>query len=201
MTPVRRLMKRLRSLGIQPNTQLWPKLLPGAVVIGEGTRIHSAQLSVADATGCFLTIGEQSDIEARLVFERASASITIGSRTHIGTSLLDATCSIEIGDDVMIAFEVLVMDHDSHSLNYSQRQNDVREWMQGRKDWTHVQMAPVRIESKAWIGTRATILKGVTVGEGAIVGAGSVVTKNVAAWTVVGGNPAKVIRTLDYTQR
>ena len=45
------------------------------------------------------------------------------------------------------------------------------------------------------------ILKGVTVGEGAIVGAGSVITKDVPAWTVVAGNPARVIKTLSQPNR
>lgn len=48
--------------------------------------------------------------------------------------------------------------------------------------------------NSAWIATGATILQGVTIGEGAIVAAGAVVTKDVAPWTVVGGNPAKFIK-------
>ena len=45
-----------------------------------------------------------------------------------------------------------------------------------------------------WIGARAIILPGVTIGEGAVIGAGAVVTKDVEPWTVVGGNPAKLIK-------
>ena len=59
-----------------------------------------------------------------------------------------------------------------------------------------VKIAPVRIGDKAWIGFNAIILKGVTVGEGAIVAAGAVVTKDVPPYTIVAGNPARVIRTL-----
>ena len=50
------------------------------------------------------------------------------------------------------------------------------------------------IKDYAWISYNACILKGVTIGEGAIIGAGSVVTKDVPAWTVVAGNPAKIVR-------
>jgi acetyltransferase-like isoleucine patch superfamily enzyme len=53
------------------------------------------------------------------------------------------------------------------------------------------------IENDAWIGTKATILKGVTVGEGAVVGACSVVTRDVEPFTVVAGNPARVVKRLD----
>ena len=55
---------------------------------------------------------------------------------------------------------------------------------------------PIRICKNAWIGSGAIILAGVTIGENAVVGAGAVVTKDVAPNTVVGGNPAKVIKTL-----
>lgn len=54
--------------------------------------------------------------------------------------------------------------------------------------------APITIGDGAWIGARAIILPGVTIGEGAVVAAGAVVTKDVAPWTVVGGNPAKFIK-------
>jgi len=53
---------------------------------------------------------------------------------------------------------------------------------------------PISVASNAWIAGWSIILPGVTIDEGAIVGAGSVVTKDVKAWTVVGGNPAKLIK-------
>ncbi len=53
---------------------------------------------------------------------------------------------------------------------------------------------PIMIHDNVWIATGAIILPGVTIGEGAVVAAGAVVTKDVEAWTVVGGNPAKAIK-------
>ena len=52
----------------------------------------------------------------------------------------------------------------------------------------------VHIEEGVWVGCNATILKGVTIGKGAVVAAGSVVTKDVLPYSIVGGNPAKVIK-------
>lgn len=180
----------------------WRRLLGAPVSIGTGTNLSGAKLAVRDPTGCSLSIGADSNIETSLVFEKDSAQIRIGSRTHLGSgTIVGAAQLIEIGDDVLIAFDVLITDHNSHSLGFAERSNDVREWIQGRKDWSSVPMAPVKIGNKAWIGARAIILKGVTVGEGAVVGAGSVVTKDVPDWTIVAGNPARIIRALTEEER
>lgn len=69
--------------------------------------------------------------------------------------------------------------------------------LQTEADW---QVVPTLIKQGASIGSNATILCGVTVGEGAIVGAGSVVTRDVAPFTVVAGNPARVLRSLKQVQ-
>jgi acetyltransferase-like isoleucine patch superfamily enzyme len=61
--------------------------------------------------------------------------------------------------------------------------------------------SPIIIEDDAWIGFNSIILKGVTIGKGSIVGAGSVVTKSVPPWTIVGGNPAKIIREIPENER
>lgn len=62
---------------------------------------------------------------------------------------------------------------------------------------TNYKLLKTKIEKNASVGANATILPGITIGEGALVGAGSVVTKNVPPYSVVVGNPAKVIRTLE----
>ncbi|MBV4357845.1 hypothetical protein KTO63_11845 [Parasegetibacter sp. MAH-26] len=56
--------------------------------------------------------------------------------------------------------------------------------------------APITIEDGAWIGSRVTILPGVTIGEKSIIAAGAVVTKDVEPYTLVGGVPAKIIKHL-----
>ena len=201
---MRRLLKRIlgRPPALPDPRGAWSRILDGRVQIGDGTNLVHAHLVTREPAGCSLTIGDGCNIEAALCLERQSARIRIGSRTHVGgQTILDAACAIEIGDDVLIAFDVLIMDHDSHSLRFADRKNDVSDWLRQTKDWTHVPMAPVTVGNRAWIGARAIILKGVVVGEGAVVGAGSVVTGDVPAWTIVAGNPARVIRPLTKEER
>ena len=71
--------------------------------------------------------------------EQKGARISVGTRTHFGGgSLLAAAQSIEVGDDVLIAFETLVMDHNSHSVTFQERRRDVQDWINGKKDWSRV---------------------------------------------------------------
>lgn len=154
-------------------------------------------------------IGERAVVGCQIVLEREMGTVNIGDYTFIGggTRLISAE-SISIGSHVLIAWGCTIVDHDSHSLNWVQRSQDVERWREGlispqglaasaaSKNWDVVHMAPVRIKDKAWIGFNVIILKGVTIGEGAVVGAGSVVTADVPDWTVVAGNPARVIKEL-----
>ena len=141
-----------------------------------------------------INIGEGCIIDAQLRTDRSPAKITIGARTQIGSKgMIVAAQDVTIAEDVLISWGVTIVDHNSHSVEWGHHQHDAAAWARGEKDWTHVKIAPVRIERKAWIGFGVSILKGVTIGEGAVVGAGSLVTKDVPPWAIVGGNPAKVI--------
>lgn len=153
----------------------------------------------------YLTVGEHSMISGNFVFERESGSVTIGNRCHIGASTFISINEIAIGDDVTIAWDCLIYDHNSHSVVWEERKNDTeREYEDAKsgrdpiasKDWSNVKSDKIKICDKAWIGARCIILKGVTIGEGAVVAAGSVVTKDVEPWTMVGGNPARIIKKL-----
>lgn len=143
-----------------------------------------------------LYIAKDTIVHAKIYFEKASSSISIGERTYIGKSTLICAENIVIGNDVMISWGCTIVDHDSHSLKWEERSNDVMNWIEGKKDWSIVESAPVYIENKAWLGFNVTVLKGITIGEGAVVAACSVVTKDVLPYTLVAGNPAKAIRIL-----
>ena len=149
---------------------------------------------------CDLKVGEDSMIEGELIFDKSDAAISVGNRVFFSGTIVAAK-EVHIGDDVMISWGVTITDHNSHSLKSSERAQDVLDWKIGKKDWSNVKMSPVKICDKVWIGFNSIILKGVTIGEGAIVGAGSVVTKSVPPWTIVGGNPARVIREIPSEDR
>lgn len=68
---------------------------------------------------------------------------------------------------------------------------------QNPKQRRNLIVKPITIKRNAWIGAAATILPGITVGENAIVGANALVTKDVPANTIVGGNPAKMINKIN----
>ena len=155
----------------------------------------------------FLEVGKGCFLQNQFIFEKDSGHIKIGDNVHIGfgTKLISVN-NIEIGNHVIIAWDCTIYDHNSHSIYWDERKNDTKQECADfiengnsiyRKDWSNVKTAPIVIKDKAWIGFGVTILKGVTIGEGAVVAAGSVVTKDVPAYTVVGGNPAIVIKNID----
>lgn len=108
--------------------------------------------------------------------------ITIGHNSYINSGALFLDNSyITIGDNVMVGPRVQIYTA-AHSLNAEERiaGNEIAR--------------PITIKDKVWIGGGAIILPGITIGEGAVVGAGSVVTKDVKPYTIVAGNPARLIR-------
>lgn len=122
-------------------------------------------------------IGKGSTIHMGARFYNPSG-ITIGDDTIIGEGVvLDGRDFLTIGDHVAFATEVMVYnaEHDIHSTDF------------------HPKNERVIIEDYVFVGPRAIILPGVTIGKGAVIGAGAVVTKNVEALTIVGGVPAKEI--------
>jgi len=111
------------------------------------------------------------------------ATIEIGDNTFINAgTIITSRRHISIGKNCHIANQVIMMDDDFHDV--------------GEMKATSGKEAII-IGDGVWIATRATILKGVTIGEGAVVAAGAVVTKDVAPFTLVGGVPAKFIRQIN----
>lgn len=125
-------------------------------------------------------IGEGSRVMPPLNLVCAS-EVTIGRNVMImGGCLMMSRGGITIDDDVMIAANVQLISN-NHDLY----------------DRQLLICKPVHICRNVWIGAGATILPGVTVGENAVVAAGAIVTKDVEPNTIVGGNPAKLIKHID----
>ena len=119
----------------------------------------------------------------KLNFIGKKGDLKLGRMVAINNATIDSTGGVEIGDRVHFGHEVMVLSI-SHPTNIS-------------NGWTRritVECKRVVIKDDAYIGSRAIILPGVTVGEGAYVGAGAVVTKDVKPHTLVGGVPAKFIK-------
>jgi acetyltransferase-like isoleucine patch superfamily enzyme len=117
------------------------------------------------------------------------ASLSIGKNVDIGwQNTLCVGTKIVIEDDVRLAAKVFLVGFPGHPLDCNAR-------AAGAPD-NQDQIGDIIIKRGAWIGTGATVLPGVTIGEGAIVATASVVTKDVPAFCVVAGNPAKVVKQL-----
>jgi acetyltransferase-like isoleucine patch superfamily enzyme len=146
---------------------------PGAVIIGAHTHVRGQLLTFWNAGQ--ITLGEW---------------VYVGEGTRIWSQN-----SVRIGNHVLISHLVDIHDTDSHPVDWRDRRREAEAVLNGiGYRTTSTESAPVVIEDDVWIGFKAVILKGVRVGRGAIVAACSVVTKDVPSFSVVAGNPAKVIR-------
>lgn len=124
--------------------------------------------------------GENVNIEKNARFDNR---VSLGNNSGIGVNAFVAAY-VKIGNDVMMGPDCMIFtsNHGTSSLEQPM-------WMQPFTD-----PKPVVIEDDVWIGARVIILPGVHVGKGSVIGAGSVVTHDVEPYSIVGGNPARLIR-------
>ncbi|WP_312185142.1 acyltransferase [Sphingobacterium sp.] len=134
-------------------------------------------------------IGTRTVVESYSLINNAVGDLIIGSNSRIGVGNT-VIGPVWIGDYVQIGQHVLIS-----GLNHKYEDVDITIAEQG------IEVSPVKINNNVWIGANAVILAGITIGEHCVVGAGSVVTKDVPPFSVVVGNPAKVVKKWDAQQR
>ena len=146
-----------------------------------------------------IIIGPYSHIKGELSVFGHGGQIKIGSYCYIGEGTrIWSGKEITIGDRVLISHNVNIFDNLIHPIDPVLRHKQFLEIIErGQpKDITTLDDKRIIIGNDVLIGTMAIILRGVTIGDSAIIGAGSVVTKDVPPYTIVAGNPAKIIRNI-----
>lgn len=148
------------------------------VLLGDGVRVYD----FVNLYGC--SIGDDTLIGTFVEIQR---NVLVGQRCKISSHTF--VCEgVTIADEVFVGHQVCF----TNDLYPRATAPDGR--VQGPDDW---ELVRTHVERRASIGSGASILAGLTIGEGALVGAGAVVTKDVAPWTVVAGNPAEFVKALE----
>jgi acetyltransferase-like isoleucine patch superfamily enzyme len=153
------------------------------VQTGRGLLLHGSAPVVSG--GGHLLLADNVAIDSRLFPVRltvlSGATLAIGRGTFINRgAALAAARSVRLGDNCLVGEWVSILDTDFHPVHAD----------------TPTAVAPVVIGRNVWLGNRATVLRGVTIGDHAVVGAGAVVTHDVPARAIVVGNPARVVGTV-----
>ncbi len=181
-----------RGLPIKPGTALHAFMVEYS---SEAMRI------TAELNGSHHTPEEIRELMSRLTGKKVDGTFAMfppfysdfGKNITIGKNVfINACCcfqdqgGISIGDGALIGHKVVLA-----TINHG--------YLPEERGWCYP--APIAIGKNVWIGSNATILQGVTIGDNAIVAAGAVVTKDVAPDTIVGGIPAKFIKTVSEAAR
>lgn len=147
----------------------------GKITLGKGVILRSS--------ACSNTAGAFHPVSLCTI---GNGHISIGNNSGLSSTVIVSESSVTIGKNVLIGVNTSIIDTDFHPVDAVQR----------RIPHTHGKTSPITIGDDVFIGMNSIILKGVTIGKGAVIAANSVVTKSIPANTMVGGNPAKVIRIL-----
>jgi acetyltransferase-like isoleucine patch superfamily enzyme len=150
----------------------------GHLIVGErwkGVAAERTQLLIKEGGELHLT-GQFTLHTGGTIGVQSGARLVLGSGFANRHSWISCGSEITIGDEVFIADQVIIRDWDGHTIV-------------GRPN-----KAPIRIGNHVWIGMRAMILKGVSIGDGAVVAAGAIVTRDVPPGSIVAGNPARVVK-------
>lgn len=193
------------------NYFFWKALDNGRVKIGKNLRTLTTFCFQAEKPNGKIEVGDDfiAYYNCR-ISAWGNGDIKIGQHCSFGSGTrIDCRESITIGNYVLISWDVLMADYDPHPVNPEERANEMQHsqdliwpsFSKGAREKTGYKAnfltRPIVIEDKVWIGERALILKGVKIGYGSLVAAGSVVTHDVPPYSIVAGNPAKVVKTLE----
>jgi len=152
-----------------------------------------------------IIIGDNTRIVSAAIVAKRNAHISVGDFCVIqNNSSITCLEKVSIGNYVGIASNTSITDNNTHALG---TENWIRHRIRAApggpgypglgNGWELADSAPVTICDAVWIGSGCRILKGVTIGEGAVVASGSVVTKDVEPFSIVAGNPAKKVKSLE----
>lgn len=175
-----RLMAHIKGVAIGGGLTCWgiPYLqrVPNSTIrLGRDCSIRSSYKS--NNIGC--------GVRSRLTTNAPGARLEIGDHVGMSSVTISAFQEITIGSHTLLGGNVLITDSDWHPLA-PQLRHDARQ----------ARTAPVHIGDNVFIGTRAIILKGTTIGDGSVIGAGSVVCGTIPPGVIAAGNPCRVIRPL-----
>lgn len=162
----------------------WPKVnvnREGKCIIGYGFRSNNREM--ANPIGRF---------NASSLIVGRKGVLVVGNNVGMSSTAIVCHEKIEIGDNVNLGGNVVIYDTDFHSLNPKDR-------LIFSIDILNAKTKPVKICNNVFVGAHSTILKGVTIGENSIIGACSVVTKDIPSNEIWAGNPARKIRSINFT--
>jgi acetyltransferase-like isoleucine patch superfamily enzyme len=177
---------KLRLLGVRLGRQIFFNGAPivsgagfGRICIGDGVVL------ISRSVGTWL--GVRSRVVLRLLAQ--GAELSIGEDCALSGTVICSAVSVRIGKRCLVGADVMIFDTDFHNRQPEGRRFAVSDWPNISK--------PVVIGDDIFIGTRAIVMKGVTIGDGSIVGAGSVVTSDIPPRSIAAGVPARVVAIID----
>jgi acetyltransferase-like isoleucine patch superfamily enzyme len=168
----------MRSYGVEMGSGVRvkgrPKVLrlSGSIQVGDNVTLTSRDFGYHTAL----------PIPVKLFTDAPGAIIRIGNRCKLKGVAIHAKSLVDIGEDSYIGYGIII-DQNGHVLDAERR-------VAGERD----EPAPIRIGRRCWITHNHVILKGVTIGDDVVLAAGSVVTADLPAGTLCGGQPARVLR-------
>lgn len=180
-------LKQLALRAIMPKNQarprLWVKLFLNPLKHKKGKNARICRNSRIDVMPFNqFVLGNDSTIEDFCTVNNGVGDVIIGDRTRIGLSNV-LIGPVTVGDDVMLAQNIVMS-----GLNHGYQDVTIPPHDQP------VTKNRISVENEVWIGANSVVVAGVTIGRHSVVAAGSVVTKDVPAYSVVAGNPARVIK-------
>jgi acetyltransferase-like isoleucine patch superfamily enzyme len=180
--------------------------VPENVVLGRGAFLETTysfflhRSTRSDA----IEIGSGASVYKGCMFDTGpDARIRIGHLALLNGVWLIADDGIEIGDNALVSWNVVIMDTLRFAADPVARHRELGQiaTRRPRRPASMVEPSRVVIEDNVWIGFDCCVLPGVRIGEGSVVGARSVVVEDIPPYTIAAGNPARAVRGLERTER